>query len=168
MLALNVSIWSWNIYITVQHCCCSTTFSTIANHYKPHGHGRYMVIKSFFLLNNPAAWECDRICWDYQCDHLKPRRLEQEADGRMRCVCCSWCCESGRCHTSAITRLFHNTRVAPHCCQPHEDKHNLSLLKTYKEVEVEIKPCQIHYKTCLCLRLLHFYAFIFFYYFVSL
>lgn len=36
---------------------------------------------------------------------------------RVRCVCCSWCCESGRCHTSAITRLFHNTRVAPYCCR---------------------------------------------------
>lgn len=36
---------------------------------------------------------------------------------RVRCACCSWCCESGRCHTSAITRLFHNTRVAPHRCR---------------------------------------------------
>jgi len=35
----------------------------------------------------------------------------------VRCVCCSWCCESGRCHTSALNRLFHNTRVAPHRCQ---------------------------------------------------
>ncbi|KAJ8398588.1 hypothetical protein AAFF_G00421160 [Aldrovandia affinis] len=34
-----------------------------------------------------------------------------------RYACRSWCCESGRCRTTARTRLFHNTRVAPCHCQ---------------------------------------------------
>ncbi len=37
------------------------------------------------------------------------------------CVCCSWCCESGRWQTPPITRLFHNTRVAPHHCRQDEE-----------------------------------------------
>lgn len=37
-------------------------------------------------------------------------------DVPLRCVCCSWCCESGRWQTPPKTRLFHNTRVALlHC-----------------------------------------------------
>lgn len=39
-------------------------------------------------------------------------------DVPVRCVCCSWCCESGRWHTPPISRLFHNTRVAPYHCRP--------------------------------------------------
>ena len=45
-------------------------------------------------------------------------------DVPLRCVCCSWCCESGRWQTPPITRLFHNTRVAPHHCRRDEKQHH--------------------------------------------
>lgn len=48
-------------------------------------------------------------------------RAPSPEDLPLRCVCRSWCCESGRRHTPLITRLFHNTRVALHRCRRDED-----------------------------------------------
>lgn len=54
----------------------------------------------------------------YVCIFLVPPGAE---DLRLRCVCCSWCCESGRWQTPPISRLFHNTRVALHHCRRDQD-----------------------------------------------
>lgn len=59
------------------------------------------------LLLQPASSVC-----------VSPAAAE---DVLLRCVCCSWCCESGRWQTPPITRLFHNTRVAPYHCRRDEE-----------------------------------------------
>lgn len=133
-----------------------------------------MAIKKKKKIYRPSAWEskCVMICRVCQDDHLKPRRLDQEADVRIRCVCCSWCCESGRCHTSAITRLFHNTRVAPHCCQHRDEEHHLWLLPfsygfqiCFIKVEIKalsnpLKSCVLYLVCCTCIS--RWFSFFFF------
>lgn len=62
------------------------------------------------------------------CYDLPPPCVSQAAeDVILRCVCCSWCCESGRWQTPPITRLFHNTRVAPYHCRRDEEPPNNGL-----------------------------------------
>lgn len=59
---------------------------------------------------------------EFLCFNLPPPCVSPAADDELlRCVCCSWCCESGRWQTPPITRLFHNTRVAPYHCRRDEE-----------------------------------------------
>lgn len=66
-------------------------------------------VASVCRLQTPAA----------ELQDLTRRRAAEAAP--LRCVCCSWCCESGRRQTPPTTRLFHNTRVAPHHCRRSEE-----------------------------------------------
>lgn len=169
VLDFNVTIWSCCSYFTVHHLVIAVFwyYRQIAiNHMD-------MAIKKKKKIYRPSAWEskCVMICRVCQDDHLKPRRLDQEADVRIRCVCCSWCCESGRCHTSAITRLFHNTRVAPHCCQHRDEEHHLWLLPfsygfqiCFIKVEIKalsnpLKSCVLYLVCCTCIS--HWFSFFF-------
>lgn len=64
-----------------------------------------------------ASGRC-QICLWCSCSTSCVCGFAASKDVPVRCVCCSWCCESGRWHTPPISRLFHNTRVAPYHCRP--------------------------------------------------
>lgn len=61
------------------------------------------------------------IDWEVFVQHACVCACAAAEDLPLRCVCCSWCCESGRWQTPPITRLFHNTRVAPYHCRRDEE-----------------------------------------------
>lgn len=126
---LTISIWSCCINIRVhspKFKVLDAQQSGCFNFISPFEQKLFFKDKSgpyiIFLLSLPAS--VHHMCQIGTPFALEPGEEDLEEkdssshlDWCVRCVCCSWCCESGRCHTSAITRLFHNTRVAPHRCQ---------------------------------------------------